>query len=347
MKVLAIMELKPGMILGEDVVHQGKVIFPADTKLDEVNITKLNRYSIMCVTVKENIDLATTHYEKLRYDNGFRLFELQYGISLKNYKLLMQNFFATGNKIDDNALLGIYYDLNATISSGAVLLDYLYNMTPSEDEVTYTHCLDSALLAGAIADWLAMNEEARKTMILCGFYYDIGKLLLPVDLLWKPGKLTNEELATVKKHPEMGYNLVKNLNLKQHVKNSVIMHHERLDGSGYPYHLSGDSVDKYARYMAIVDAYVAMAAPRSYRSAYSPLRILADFENNISKFDTELLIPVMKRIADAQIGTKVRLEDDTQWEVLIINPSRFSRPLLRNDNNEILNLLERPEFNIK
>lgn len=347
MKVVAIMELKPGMILGEDVVHHGRVIYPADTKLDEVIIAKLNRYSVMCVSVKENVDLAATHHEKLRYDNGFRLFELQYTIALQSYKFFMQNFFTTGTKIDDNALLSIYYDLNAKISSGAVLLDYLYNMTPNEDEVTYTHCLTSALLAGTIADWLTMNEEARKTMILCGFYYDIGKLLLPAELLWKPGELTPEERAIVKKHPEMGYDLIKNLNLNQHVKNSVIMHHERLDGSGYPYHLSGSSVDKYARYMAIVDAYIAMAAPRSYRSAFTPLRILANFEENMSKYDTELLIPIMKRIADAQIGTKVRLNDDTEWEVLIIHPGKFSRPLLRNDKNEILNLIEHPELALK
>lgn len=346
MKIVAVMELKPGMILGEDVVNQGKVIYPADTKLDETIISRLNRYSVMCVSVKENIDLATTHHERLRYDNAFRLFEHQYKIALQSYKFFMQNFFSTGCKIDDNTLLSIYYDLYAKISSGAVLLDYLYNMTPSEDEVTYTHCLDSALLSGAIADWLTMNEEARKTMILCGFYYDIGKLLLPASLLWKPGKLSAEELATVKKHPEMGYELIKNLNLNQHVKNSVIMHHERLDGSGYPYHLSGESVDRYARYMAIVDAYIAMAAPRSYRSAYTPLRILADFEDNMSKFDTELLIPVMKRIADAQIGTKVRLSDNTQWEVLIIHPGKLSRPILRNDKDKILNLMEQTELTI-
>ena len=347
MKVVARMELKPGMILGEDVLHQGKVLYPAGTKLDDIIIAKLNRYSIMCGTVKENIDLASTHHEKLRYDNAFRLFEHQYNIALQSYKFFMQNFISGGNKINDDALLSIYYDLNAKISSGAVLLDYLYNMTPSEDEMTYTHCLTSALLAGTISDWLSMNEEARKTMILCGFYYDIGKLLLPVELLWKPGKLTAEEHAIIKKHPETGYDLIKNLNLNQHVKNSVIMHHERLDGSGYPYHLSGSSIDKYARYMAIIDGYIAMAAPRSYRSAYTPLRILAYFEDNMYKYDTELLIPIMKRIADAQIGTRVRLDDETEWEVLIIHPNKFSRPLLRNKQDTILDLMEHPELSIK
>ncbi|MBE5873858.1 MAG: HD domain-containing protein [Lachnospiraceae bacterium] len=347
MKSVAIMALQPGMVLGEDVIHQNRVIFPANTTLDETIISKLKRYSVMCVTIMENVDFATTHHEKLRYNNKFLLFEHQYNIAMQSYKFFMQNFFSTGVKIDDAALLSIYSDLKDKIDSGAELLDYLYNMIPNEDEMTYSHCVTSALLAGTIADWLSMNEEARKTMVLCGFYYDIGKLFLPNELLWKPGKLTDDEIATIRKHPEIGYDMVKNLNMNQHVKNSVIMHHERLDGTGYPYRLNELTIDKYARYMAIIDAYVAMASPRSYRSAFTPLSILADFEKRMDQFDTELLLPIMKRIADAQIGTTVTLNDDSKWEVMIIHPTKFSRPLLRNDKNEILDLMQNPELYIK
>ena len=347
MKAVAIMELKPGMILGEDVLFQNRVIFTANTTLDDTIIAKLKRYSIMCVSIKENVDFATTHHEKLRYNNKFLLFEHQYNIALQSYKFFVQNFINTGTKIDESALLSIYSDLRDKISSGAELLDFLYNMLPNEDEMTYSHCITSALLAGTVADWLSMNEEARKTMILCGFYYDIGKLFLPNNLLWKPGKLTDEEYAAIRRHPEIGYDLVKNLNLNQHVKNAVIMHHERLDGTGYPYHLNALTIDKYARYMAIIDAYVAMASPRTYRSAFTPLSILADFEKRLEQFDTELLLPVMKRIADAQIGTTVTLNDDSTWEVMIIHPTKFSRPLLRNTKNEILDLMEHPDLFIK
>ncbi len=347
MKSVAIMALQPGMVLGEDVVHQNRVIFPANTTLDDTIISKLKRYSVMCVTIMENVDFATTHHEKLRYNNKFLLFEHQYNIAMQSYKFFMQNFFTTGVKIDDNALLSIYSDLKDKIDSGAELLDYLYNMIPNEDEMTYSHCVTSALLAGTIADWLSMNEEARKTMVLCGFYYDIGKLFLPNELLWKQGKLTDEEIATIRKHPEIGYDMVKNLNMNQHVKNSVIMHHERLDGTGYPYRLNELTIDKYARYMAIIDAYVAMASPRSYRSAFTPLYILADFEKRMDQFDTELLLPIMKRIADAQIGSTVTLNDDSKWEVMIIHPTKFSRPLLRNDKDEILDLMQHPELFIK
>ncbi len=346
MKVVAIMELKPGMVLGEDVVHQERVVFAADTKLDETIISKLKRYSVMCVTIKENIDFATTHYEKIRFNNKFLLFEHQYKIAMESYKFFMYDFFKTGQKIDDGVFISIYNDLYSTISSGAELLDFLYNMLPNEDEMTFSHCLSSALIAGTFADWLSMNAEAKKTMILCGFYYDIGKLQLPNELLWKPSRLTDEEFQQVKEHVHIGYNLVSKLNLNDHIKNAVIMHHERLDGTGYPFQLNASVIDPYARYMAIVDAYVAMASPRSYRNAFTPLRIIADFETNIYRYDSELLLPIMKRIADAQIGSKVKLCDNTEWEVMIIPPTNFSKPILRNEKNEILNLIEHPELSI-
>ena len=346
MKAVAIMALTPGMVLGEDVDVQGKVVYPAGTELSKEIIEKLNRYSLMCVNVMEDVDFASTHYERIRFNEHFKQFEQNYAAALMEYKSLMKSFLQTGVQVPDDALIQIYDKLYTMIPSGSVLLDYLYNLMPNEDELTFSHCLNSALLAGTIADWLAMNNLAKRNMILSGFYYDIGKLQLPYELLWKPGKLTPEEFKIIQTHPVVGYSLVRNLDLSVHVKNAVIMHHERLDGSGYPYHMQGEKIDVYARYIAIVDAYIAMASPRSYRTAMTPLQIVANFEENISRFDIELLMTVMNKIAAAQIGTRVQLNNDPVWEVLIIHRDKLSRPILKNDDNEILSLLDHPELQI-
>lgn len=340
------MQLEPDMVLGEDIVDQGSVIYPAGTTVTPAIIDRLKRYSLMCVTVMEDIDFATTHYEKIRFDENFKAFEKAYPIFLEEYKLAMKKLLVTGRKSSDILLLTIYREIKEYIPTPAILLDYLYNLMPSEDELTYTQGLNAALLAGAIGEWLAMSAEDTDTLILCGFYYDIGKLRLPYDLLWKPGKLTDEEYTLIKTHPVVGYTMVRNQELGEHVKNAIIMHHERLDGSGYPYHMSGQKIDVYARYIAIIDAYVAMASPRSYRSALTPLQILGNFEKSLDKYDIELLMPIMKRIADAQIGSNVRLSDDSEWEVLIIHPNKYSRPILRNSQNEFLDLLQRPDLEI-
>lgn len=346
LKLITKMELKPGMVLGEDVIDQNKVLFTAGTKVDKALIDKLQRFSVLCVTIMEDIDFASTHYERIRFDKNFKAFEKNYVESLLFYKSLMIDFIVKGQKPDDGILLGIYYKLYSHITAGSVLLDYLYNMMPNEDELTYTQCLNSALLAGTFADWLTMNQRDKEILILCGFYYDIGKLKLPYNLLWKPDKLTDEEYEIIKTHSTIGYTLICNYELNQHVKNAVIMHHERLDGSGYPYHMKGNNIDVFARYIAIVDAYIAMASPRAYRNAFTPLQILENFEKSMEKFDVELLMPLMKRIADAQIGTTVQLSDNSVWEVLIIHPNKFSRPILKNEKNEFLDLLACPALSI-
>ena len=217
---------------------------------------------------------------------------------------------------------------------------------PNEDELTYNHGLNSALLAGVFAKWMNLSEKDTETLILACFYYDIGKLKLPYDILWKTGKLTDEEYAVMKKHPAIGYTLVKYTSLSEKIKDAVFMHHERMDGSGYPQHLQGNEIHYFARYIAIIDTYIAMASPRSYRNALTPLQILEHFEKNLEKYDTEILMPIMQRIGDAQLGSTVQLSDGSVWEVFIIHPAKISRPILKNENSEVLDLLEHPELEI-
>ena len=346
MKPVATMTLTPGMILAEDVMYRDNVLCPKDTVLDQAIIDKLNRFSIMCVTVMEDIDYATTHYEKLRFNEDFKLFEAKHSQNLLLYKILMETFYSTNQLVREDSFMSIYNDMASTYGSGAELLDFIYNLMPNEDELTYNQCLNSALLAGMFANWINMSEEETQTLIIACFYYDIGKLKLPYDVLWKPDKLTDEEYALVKKHPQIGYDAVFFTPLSDKYKNAILMHHERMDGSGYPNRLKGNAIHPLARYIAIIDTYIAMASPRSYRSAMTPLQILGHFEKNMEKYDAELLIPLMKRIGDAQIGTTVQLSDGSQWDVFIIHPSNISRPILKNANSEILDLMTRPDLEI-
>lgn len=347
MKSIARMALEPGMVLGEDVSYQGEVLFPAETVLTAAMIERLKRYSVMCVTIKEGIDFATTHYEKIRFDEDFKAFQQRHAENLMRYKRLMISFVMEGRQIPDGELLAVYQDMSATYDSGTVLLDYLYNLMPNEDELTFTHCLNSALLGGVFADWMEMDRKDKETLILSCFYYDIGKLKLPYELLWKSGRLSEEEYALVKKHPVIGYAILNNTSsVDQRIKNAVIMHHERMDGSGYPYHMKGTKIDVFARYVAIIDTYIAMASPRSYRTALTPLQILDNFQNNLTVYDTEILLPLMKRISDAQLGTTVQLSDDSVWDVFLIHPGRYSLPVLKNAEDKTLDLLENPQLKI-
>lgn len=348
MKNIACLALRKDMIIGEDVYdHSNRLLFEAGTKVDEDVIQKLKLFSIVCVSIMEDIDFATTHYEKIHCDDKFKTFEILYAESIRRYKSLVVSLIEHKAPIDNGKLMAIYNNIRSAVPSKTALFDFLYNMVPSEEVMTYCHCLNSALIAGVFSEWLGLSEDFKNTLILAGFYYDIGKLLIPQDLLWKSGRLTDVEYLKLQSHTSKGFELVKDLDIDESIKKAVLQHHERMDGSGYPAKLTRNQIDTVAKYCALIDSYEAMASPRVWRASIPPLRIIENLENDKTKFDPEILVPLMKRIADAQIGTTVRLSDDTEWEVFIINPTKLSRPMLRNDKNEVLDLSTRKDLMIE
>lgn len=345
MKDIARMALEPGMMLGQDIYNsKGKLLYKAGTKVDENVIGRLTRHSIIVVSILEKEDFATTHFEKVRISKGFTKFEASYIKYLSEYKKIMTNFVEYQEPIDNSTLLDIHNHLSEL--GGSHMLDYLYNMVPSEDALTHAHCLNSALIAGVFADWLAMRQKEKETLILCAFFYDIGKLKLPYDLLWKPEKLSEEEYALVRTHSLLGFEMAKKLELDPHILKSILMHHERCDGTGYPARLKVDQIDVYARHIAIIDAYEAMTSARAYRRSMTPMETISRFEEDFHRYDETLLRPILKRISDSQIGLQVKLNDDSLWEIFIINPMKLSRPILKKEETIFLDLYQHPELEI-
>ncbi len=354
MKTIARLALQPGMEIGEDILNsQGDVVIPAHTIVDETIMARLARLNVMALQIMEDLDYATTHFEKIRFSEPFREFEKVYREQFAKYKGMMNALVNFGTPVDTNELLSIYETLAAKVSSHILMLDYLNNMVLSEDELTHTHCLNSALIAGVFADWLSMDPQEKETSILCAYFYDIGKLKLPNELLWKPGKLTDVEFAQIKTHPLIGFQMVQNqTNLSPHVIKSILMHHERCDGTGYPSKLKMHQIDSYARFIAIIDAYEAMTSARSYRQSLTPLQVVARFEESgLLQYDYEILRPIISRIADSQIGLTVKLNNDTVWEIFMLNQTKLSRPVLKRTNPdtgemEFLDLLKRSDLEI-
>lgn len=353
MKTIARVALKPGMELGENILYNnGEIMIPAHTVVDEAVLSRLKRHNIMVVSIMEAIDYATTHFEKVRLSEGFKCFEATYLALFPQYKHMMTDLAVNGTAVDTDLLLSFYHSLTDPVVLPNDILDYLYNMIPGEDELTHTHCLNSALIAGVFGEWWHLNEEEKNTLILCAYFYDIGKLKLPDSLLWKPGKLTDVEYARIKTHPILGFQLAgTQTNLSPAILKSILMHHEHCDGSGYPSHLKMQQIDSFARRIAIIDAYEAMTSPRTYRQSLMPLEVLERLaESGLLKYDYEMLRPVMTHIANSQIGLSVRLNDDSIWEIFMINENKLHRPVLKrvnaDGNMEILDLNIRSELNI-
>lgn len=348
MITIARMALKPGMELAQDAVSLSRgVIVPANTVLDSVAIAKLARYDIMAVSIKEPEDYATTHNEKIRLSRAFQHFRQEYESNLNAYKYLIDSYINNGTPINLEYLVNITNNIVKCATSNEKLLDYLYNMLPSEDDMTYAHCLNSALIAKVFGTWLALQKQDIDLLVLCGYFYDIGKLKLPNKILWKPGKLSDFEFNWMKTHTQIGYDMLKYLHLDEHIMNATLMHHERCDGSGYPNHLPEHMIDSFAKYIAVVDSYEAMTSARSYRTSLNPFQVIANFERTgFEKYNPFIIQPILKHIAQSQLGMTAKLSNDVVGEILLINPDKLSRPLIKDAQNNIYDLSKDKDLEI-
>lgn len=348
MKDVARMALKTGMVIGEDICnYQNELIIPKDTEVTEKVIKKLALHSIICVPIKEEIDFATTHFEKVRLSKAFQTFQLTYNNLMPIYAKLMNGFVETGVWKSTSQLRDIYTKLSACAGTGESLLDFLYNMLPREDAMTHAHCLNSALIAGVFGTWWELSQEDLLLLVQCAFFYDVGKLRLPQELLWKSDKLTDLEFTKLKTHTMLGFELLKDQAVDEHVIKATLMHHERCDGSGYPSKLKGNKIDVFAKYIAVIDAYEAMTSSRTYRQSLNPFQVIENFEREgYDKFEQAILEPILYHIAASQLGFTIRLSDDTEAKITNLNKDNLSRPLLQREDGSYIDLSAKPELTI-
>lgn len=348
MKDVARMALENGMVIGEDICnYQNELIIPKDTEVTEKVIKKLALHSIICVPIKEEIDFATTHFEKVRLSKAFQTFQLTYNNLMPIYAKLMNAFVETGVWKNTNQLRDIYTKLTACAGTGESLLDFLYNMLPREDAMTHAHCLNSALIAGVFGTWWELSQEDLLLLVQCAFFYDIGKLKLPQDLLWKSDKLTDLEFTKLKTHTMLGFELLKDQPVDEHVIKATLMHHERCDGSGYPSKLKGSKIDVFAKYIAVIDAYEAMTSARTYRQPLHPFQVIENFERDgYEKFEKGILQPILYHISATQLGFTVRLNNDEEAKVTTINKDNLARPLLTKADGTYIDLSSKPDLSI-
>lgn len=348
MKAVARMELKPGMITAEDILnYKNEIIVSANTKITENIIEKLARQSIMVIQIKEESDFITTHFEKVRQSEGFKKFESTYNIYFPVYKNLMLTSVNNRQPINMLQLMEVYRNIIVCARSGELLLDYLYNMLPSEDDLIHAHCLNSALIASVFGTWLGLSNKDIDLLIYCAFVYDIGKLSIPYSILWKPEKLTSEEYRLVMQHTTIGHDFLASLGgFDEHVLNATLQHHERCDGTGYPKALKDHEIDIFAKYIAIIDTYEAMTSPRAYRQKLHPFQIIANYENEgLTKYDYASIKSILSHLANSQLGFNVQLNNGKIGEIILINERALSRPLIKmNDDNSLIDLSTRNDL---
>ncbi len=342
--------LVPGMVTAEDVFNYNRqLIFPKGLELTDKSITKLEFYSILYVRVEDFSDVETlqkseiekvieednrSYSEKIRNSESYQKFRNNFVQEVDHIKGSINDMVEKNAPIDTDALLGevdklAALDTNATSYS---VFDMLHNMREFDD-ATFVHCLNVSLICTVFAQWLHLPPEDVRMASTCGLLHDIGKLKIPEEIITKPSKLTAQEYDIIKKHTIEGFNILKQQNISEHIKNSALMHHERCDGTGYPLGLRGSKIDFFARMVAIADVYDATTSARVYRGPLCPFKVIELFEQEgYEKYDAHMVITFLENIVNTYMNNKVRLSNGKEGQIVFINKMHLSRPMVQCDD---------------
>jgi len=167
------------------------------------------------------------------------------------------------------------------------------------DPYTAGHQQRVAQLAAAIAKQMGLSQEQINGIRLAGLIHDIGKIYVPAEILSRPGRLSDFEFNFIKTHPQVGYDILKSMELPWPIAQIVLQHHERLDGSGYPAGLKGDEILLEAKILAVADVIEAMSSHRPYRPAHSIDKALEEISQNKGVlYDPEVVDACLKLFAE-------------------------------------------------
>jgi putative nucleotidyltransferase with HDIG domain len=163
-------------------------------------------------------------------------------------------------------------------------------MVELRDPYTAGHQQRVARIATAIAGELELPTSQIEGIQLAAAVHDIGKISVPSEILSKPGRLNDPEFAMIKQHPELGYEILREIDFPWPIAETVRQHHERIDGNGYPLGLTGDEILLESRIMAVADTIEAMASHRPYRAGLGIEKTLEEIEKDHERhFDTDVV----------------------------------------------------------
>lgn len=174
-----------------------------------------------------------------------------------------------------------------------------------KDSYTRNHCDRVTRYSLAIAQKMGLNEEEMLSLEFAGLLHDIGKIGIPSEIINKQGTLTCEEYEVIKRHPEIGYDLLKNMAFLDTSSRILLQHHERIDGKGYPYGLEADEIDQLAKILAIADAYDAMTTVRPYRmERLSNEQVIDEFtRHKNTQFDEKIVEVFIDILSEGDIAS--------------------------------------------
>lgn len=271
------------------------------------------------------------YYDAVRKTPEYQEFNESFLNTVDSMKTLFNRVVMQNEGIDSEAILADVEEVVAKSRNSLHILDMLQCMS-GYDDVTYVHSLNVALLSNMIGKIVfpKMSKEELDVLTLAGLLHDIGKVMIPDEVLQKNGHLTISEFNVIKTHVLHGNNILKSMGLDPRIAEVAMRHHERCDGSGYPGGYHSNQISPFAKIVAIADTYDAMTSDRIYRKAICPFDVIHMFEREgLVKYEVEYLLPFLATAVQAYMNTEVRLTTDEIGKVVMVNMEELSKPVVK------------------
>ena len=332
--LLPIELINPGMKTADVIFNkEGNVMLWDGVALDSLTIQRLKNVGIdeLYVQIDEPQEMSGFNYDE---DSPER-FKAEYENDLNATKQMFQSI-SSGRRIDIEATNNIVNSIVKKSESNRNIIDTITEVR-SFDEYTYYHSINVSMLCMIIGKWLRLDDYHIRNLTQAGLLHDIGKSKIPLQILNKPDKLTDDEFKEMKRHSEYGYNIVRESeDVPPEVAKAILTHHEKEDGSGYPMGLTGNKLNLYSKIITVSDIFDAMTANRSYKSKDTPFKVFELMQHgSFGVLDPIVLNVFLDNITTYYLGAKVLLNTGESGVVVFMNKANFSRPVVQVDDRYI------------
>jgi len=339
-KKVMIDNVESNMILAKDVVTKnGMIIFVKGCSLSDADIRKLKKNSIEYIYTYERIDPNRSDVEE-EHDfekecdkdiierKEFKKFVNVYSNRVSRIKEAFSDL-VKGKPIDALGLYANAYSILEAVGCKRDIVNYIYHLRLFDD-YTFRHSVNVSIFCYLFAEWANMSYDEKRDITVAGILHDVGKTMVDDRILNKTSGLTDEEFSEMKKHTAYGYMLLIDQNIPDRVKLSTLMHHEKLDGTGYPFGICDSDIAEFAKIVSVCDIYDAMTSNRAYHTKKCPFEVLKEFEQNYyGSLDVKNVMIFSKNIAYSYIGSKVMLSNNEEAEIVFINHRSLSKPIVK------------------
>lgn len=201
----------------------------------------------------------------------------------------------------------------------------------TKDNYTYLHSVAVCALMIALGKQMGLDEDLLQELGMAGLLHDVGKMMIPEEVLNKPGRLTDEEFGVIKNHPVRGWEILKeSAGVNEMALDVCLHHHEKVDGSGYPDRLSGEGISLFARMGAVCDVYDAITSERCYKAGWEPaeaIRKMAEWQEG--HFDRTVFHAFVKTIGIHPSGSLIRLKSGRLAVVIQQSEKSLLTPIVK------------------